>query len=121
MLETDWIDKKHGESRFWFRGIAGDELSEVRRDLPFTCLLDESIHRQLVLVAEKEDANDHDGVALCRLLWDGDLAGYSYDGSTHASHERDRAAARKIMPEIEVVEKLSANEALAKLDEYAGF
>lgn len=120
MLEPNWTSLPRGRSRFWHRGnffnrTHNGMLEQVRREHPCTCLVNEDIHRRLLLVAEKENADDEEGMAVYRL--DGDLSGFEYDESTYEGSTRDEGRVRAIMPGIELLEKVRAGEALRRLEE----
>ncbi|KAI4763161.1 hypothetical protein E4T52_04750 [Aureobasidium sp. EXF-3400] len=52
--------------------------------------------------------------------WDGDLRDYHYDESSMEGQNRDREKVFAIMPEIVVVKRVDAEEALEELDRMAG-
>ncbi|KAI5240594.1 hypothetical protein E4T43_05981 [Aureobasidium subglaciale] len=118
LAEPGWLDMAHGESRLhsaegWFD--AADPWQNIRREFPFRCLQQPELHRKLFLVLEK-DARKSDTIAICRAEWDGDLSSYEYDVSSYDRQNKDRDRVLAIMPEIKVVKRVSAEEALAELD-----
>ncbi|KAI8931073.1 hypothetical protein NX059_012084 [Plenodomus lindquistii] len=105
-LEPKWLKMKAGESRFQMLGnfsSMDDPWSEIRTAHSQQCVFRPEIHRTLIAVAEKEDANQADGIALVRLSWDGDVTGVE-------------EADPPLEPEFEIIAKVSAAEALHKLD-----
>ena len=71
---------------------------------PCYCIDRPNVHRQLIAVVEKEDANAANGVAIVRLDWDGSVEGLDDDSS------------REIKPQATVIKKVSAGEALSELE-----
>lgn len=66
-------------------------------------------------VAQKEDADSEEGFSICKLEWDGDLSGYSYDESSHAGQTQDLQRVQSIMPELSIVKKVRASQVLEEL------
>ncbi len=98
MLEPNWLDLPHAESRFQLLGnwhSVRDPWFEIRRAHPLQSELRPDVHPHLFLVAEREDANEADAMALCRLERDGRL------------------------PEFEVLGRVSAGEALGELERWS--
>ena len=122
MLEPDSLYYNEGESRFELGALytkETDPLTKIRRKFPWTCLTSERIHRNLLLVAEKEDANSEKGMAICIAKWDGDLSNFAYDTEIDKLVEGDMDQLMAIQPEIEFVQHVRASQALQRLDDLA--
>lgn len=70
MLDPEWLEKTPEQCRFqmlgnWFS--SDDPWDDICREHPRQCAFRPRVHRTIVLVAEKEDANQEDGVAVVRL------------------------------------------------------
>jgi hypothetical protein len=121
MLEPDWSYMNPGESRFSFwQSYARDPSpwTQIRRNHPRACLTSDRIHRKLLLVAEKEDADSEGGLAIYHANWDGDLSAFSSDSETNAViGDKDQLMA--IQPEVEFVQHVRASRALQELDALA--
>lgn len=68
----------------------------------------------------EKSASEPGAIAICRAEWDGDLGDYHYDGSSREGQMRDREKVFAIMPEIVVVKRVDAEEALEEWDRMAG-
>ncbi|KAI4691844.1 hypothetical protein J4E81_007371 [Alternaria sp. BMP 2799] len=110
MLEPSWAKmKKTEESRLQMLGnwhSSSDPWADIRRAHPRQCAFRPTVHRNIILVAEKEDADDPEGMSLVRLKWDGNT-----DGVEDASPA--------LMPEVEILGKMSAGKALEEADRAA--
>ncbi|KAI4655827.1 hypothetical protein J4E93_000542 [Alternaria ventricosa] len=110
MLEPSWAKmKKTDESRLQMLGnwhSSSDPWADIRRAHPRQCAFRPTVHRNIILVAEKEDADDPEGMSLVRLKWDGNT-----DGVEDASPA--------LMPEVEILGKMSAGKALEEADRAA--
>lgn len=119
MLEPDSFYYNPGQSRFAFRGSFARESEPwimIRRRHPWACLTSDRICRKLFLVAEKEDADSENGMAVYKVNWDGDLSGFSDDDDL-GKEDHDRLLA--IEPEIECVKYIRASRAIQELDTLA--
>lgn len=70
MLDPLWLDRHPDECRFQMLGnwhASNDPWAEICRQHPQQAALRPRIHRQIVLVAENEDANDPNGIIIARL------------------------------------------------------
>ena len=119
-LEPDYLNEDPNR----LHGVYGyynspDPWLEIRRRFPFRCLQKPLLHRHLFLVLEKS-ASEPGAIAICRAEWDGDLRDYHYDESSMEGQHRDREKVFAIMPEIVVVKRVDAEEALEELDRMAG-
>ena len=106
MLEPSWLKMRPGDSRFQMLGnfcSSSDPWADIRAALPQQCVFRPTIHRTLILVAEQENANGPEGMTLVRLKW---------DGNTKAVEDASPA----LMPEVEIVAKVSAERALEEAD-----
>lgn len=104
MLERSWLEMQPAQCGFVMLGNFQPHPNPwpaICREHPRQCAARPRLHRTIVLVAEKEDANQSDGIAIVRLLWDGDTR--SIDEQTP-------------QPECEVLTRLSAGEAIREAD-----
>ncbi|CAN9132046.1 unnamed protein product [Alternaria alternata] len=109
MLEPSWLNMRSGDSRFQMLGnfySSNNPWDEIRVAHPQQCVFRPSVHRTLILVAEHDDANGPEGMTLARLKWDGNI-------------EAVENASPSLMPEIEIVAKVSAGTALKEADRAA--
>jgi hypothetical protein len=110
MLEPSWSKMKNpGDSRFQMLGnfhSSSNPWADIRRAHPRQCAFRPTVHRNIILVAEKEDANGPEGMALVRLKWDGNTDGI-------------KSASPALMPEVEILGKMSADKALEEADQAA--
>ncbi|KAB2105988.1 hypothetical protein AG0111_0g6212 [Alternaria gaisen] len=109
MLEPSWLNTKSGDSRFQMLGnfySSKNPWDDIRVVHPQQCVFRPSVHRNLILVAEHDDANRPEGMTLARLKWDGDI-------------ETVEDAIPLLMPEVEIVAKVSAEMALEEADRAA--
>jgi hypothetical protein len=67
----------------------------------------------------EKSASKPGAIAICRAEWDGDLRDYHYDGSSREGQMRDREKVFAILPEVVVVKRVDAEEALEELDRMA--
>jgi hypothetical protein len=70
MLDSAWFDKTLEQCRFQMRGSwfsLADPWADVCREHPRQAVFRPRVHRSIVLVAEREDADREDGVAVVRL------------------------------------------------------
>ncbi|KAJ8113409.1 hypothetical protein OPT61_g4457 [Boeremia exigua] len=70
MLDPDWLDKNPDQCRFQMLGnyhASSDPWMDIRREHPRQSACRPSVHRTIVLVAEKEDADQEGGIAIVRL------------------------------------------------------
>ena len=70
IMDPLWLDRHPDEGRFQMLGnwhTSNDPWAELRRQHPRQAALRPQIHRQIVLVAEKEDGNDPNGITIARL------------------------------------------------------
>ena len=70
MLDPEWLDKTPEQCRFqmlgnWFS--SADPWADICREHPRQAAFRPRVHRSIVLVAEKEDADQEEGVAIVRL------------------------------------------------------
>lgn len=73
MLDPMWLDKTPDECRFQMLGnyyTSEDPWADIRREHPGQAAYRPRVHRSIVLVVEKEDADQEDGVAIVRLRAD---------------------------------------------------
>ena len=80
---------------------------EIRTMHPRFCLDRPDVHRQLIAVVEKQDANTADGVAIVMLEWDGTV------------ETLDDNSSREVKPQATVIKKVGAGEALSELESIA--
>ena len=80
---------------------------EIRTTHPRFCLDRPDVHRQLIAVVEKQDANTADGVAIVMLEWDGTV------------ETLDDNSSREVKPQATVIKKVGAGEALSELESIA--
>ncbi|KAF7682225.1 hypothetical protein GT037_001201 [Alternaria burnsii] len=109
MLEPSWLNMRSGDSRFQMLGnfySSNKPWEDIRAAHPQQCVFRPSVHRTLILVAEHDDANRPEGMTLARLKWDGDI-------------EVVEDASPLLMPEVEIVAKVSAEKALEEADRAA--
>lgn len=119
MLEPGSFYHNPGESRFAFRGSFASEPDPwiaIRRRHPWACLTSDRIHRKLFLVAEKDDTDTHNGMAIYRANWDGNLSDFLYDPATRKLTKGHMDRLMTIQPEIEFMKYVRASRALQELD-----
>ncbi|KAL1800740.1 hypothetical protein ACET3X_001082 [Alternaria dauci] len=109
MLEQSWLKMRPGDSRFQMLGnfySSSNPWNDIRAAHLQQCVSRPTIHRTLILVAEHDDANGPEGMTLARLKWDGDVKAVEN-------------ASPALMPEVEIVAKVSAEKALEEADRAA--
>ena len=75
MFDPAWPDKIPGQCRFQMRGnwfSLADPWADICREHPRQAVFRPGVHKSAVLIAEKEDADEEDVVAVIRL--ESDLA-----------------------------------------------
>lgn len=110
MLEPNWLQMKAGQSRFQMLGnyfSSADPWLDIRQRHPRNCLAHHQVHRNLVLVAEHEDANSPEGTTIVHLRWNGDLSSVSRDANPG------------VILESEILKRVRASEALQEMDRIA--
>ena len=80
-----------------------DPWKEIRQAHPRQCALRPNVHRTLVLAAEREDAKQPGAMTIAHLKWDGDVSQVQ-DAGPYAT------------PELEVVKRVAAGDALQELE-----
>ncbi len=81
-----------------------DDISTMH---PRFCLDRPDVHRQLIAVVEKQDADNANGVAIARLEWDGSVEALDDDSSG------------EVKPQANVLKRLRASKALSELESIA--
>lgn len=67
----------------------------------------------------EKSASEPGAIAICKAEWDGDLRDYHYDESSREGQNRDREKVFAIMPQIIIVKRVDAEEALEELNRMA--
>lgn len=82
----------------------GDHRAGIRELHPESCQDKPQVHRTLVLVANRPEADEEDEMSVVRFSWDGEVDGLS------------TGQLRAIKPEMTVLGNVRASNALQQLD-----
>jgi hypothetical protein len=80
------------------------------------CQVGQRTHRELLLVAEKEDVDVQEGMSIYRAIWNADR---ELSNLSESVNEPAQQEARSIMPDLKFLEWTQASTALKRLDEIA--